>query len=174
MLGKLLNFITFSAIVIIAAICAFTMYNWFSVKNQEVGDPVTAITKEKMEEVINFDLGYIEFEPVEKGNGFNAIYTYTNYSSKDFDGSKIEYALFFNDTKLVDTQSLGSISSTLIKNFYGIANDIVATVEININCQFTVTGSIVTFSTTSSSNDLSYMNTYMNIFGATIKIAQEV
>ncbi len=170
MLKKTLNIILF-VLIVIAGIFSFAeMYAMFNVKSQEIGQPVTSATKEELTEVAKYDVGFVEFEKV-ADNNYVAIYT---YSATEFDGTKNNYELFFNDIKLQSKQTAGTISSTLKKTFYNTDNEVSAIVNINIEIKFTITATMLTFQSNSSGDSLSYFTTYMNIYGATIMVAKGV
>ena len=164
---KILGKVFYCLIIIVSIFSIIELFNMFNVESAEYGEPITSATQENLEEVAKYDIGFIEFEKI---NENNYIATYT-FSYQYFDGTKNSYNLFFNGIKLNTEQSAGTLTSTLIKTFYNTKNEVEAKVNIQINYEFTVSNTVVTFKTTSSGEDLSYFTTYMNINGATLVVA---
>ena len=158
------------AIIIGGIFCITDLYHTFRVKNAEYGTPITNITRANQEEVIKYELDYIDF--LQSDNGYIATYTFE--SLEDFDGEKNKYVVYFNGIEITDTQTAGTLKSNLIKTFYDTNNKVSANINILIEMKFTVSGTVIQLSTNSSGNDLAFFGNYMTLNGATITIAKEI
>lgn len=157
------------AIVIAGIFCITELYQTFGVKNAEYGTPITNITEANQEELIKYELDYIDF--TQDGDTYSA--TYTLEPLADFDGEKNDYVIYFNGVELTDTQTAGTLKSTLIKTFYDTDNIEVAKVNISIELKCTVSATVIKLSTSDSGEDIAYFGTHMTLYGATLTIAKE-
>lgn len=170
MVEKTIKWLFRIAIIIAGIITAIELYQMFGVKNAEYGTPITNISEADQEELIKYELDYIDF--VKVGDSFTATYSLT--ALEDFDGEQNNYVMYFNGIELEDTQTAGTLKSKLIKTFYDTENIEVARVEIDISLTATVSATSITLTTTSDAEDLAYFGTYMTIYGSTLTIAKEV
>lgn len=156
-------------IIFAGVVCAFETYKMFDISNEVVGKPITIQDKENVEEFARYELGYIDFE--KESDKYSVTYL---YDAIKFDGSKEDYVIFFNGTKLVDTQSAGTIATTLEKKFYNSDGKLDAEISISILIDYSATQTRIVFETKDSGEDIAYFNTYQNINGATIVVAKEI
>lgn len=166
---NLLKLIIYTVIIISGIVCFAEIYNMVDISNEVVGKPITIQDKENVEEFARYELGYIDFE--KESDKYSVTYF---YDAMKFDGSKEDYVIFFNGTKLVDTQSAGTISTTLEKKFYNSNGEVDAEISISILIDFSATQTRIAFETTDSGEDIAYFNTYQNINGTTIVVAKEI
>ncbi len=169
--SKLINIIVTVLIIAVGLYCGFATVEMFDVsKSQEVGSPPkTSVSIENLEEVAKYDIAYIDFE--ESSNAYTATYT---FDAIKFDGTKNQYELFFNGTKLETEQTAGTLSAVLEKNFYNTSNELSSNVSINIELTFTAKQTTLNFTSNNTGDELSYFSTYMDLYGVIITVGGQI
>lgn len=168
-LSNLLKLTVCIVIIFAGIVCGYETVKMFNVKNEVVGHPITIQDKENVEEFARYELGNINFE--KDSDKYSVTYL---YDAVKFDGSTEDYVIFFNGTKLVDTQTAGTISTVLEKKFYNSDGEVDAEISISILIDYSATQTRIVFETKDSGEDIAYFNTYQNINGATIVVAKEI
>lgn len=142
----------------------------FNIKSAEYGTAVTIETKNNYSEVAKFDLGVLSFTSDDNKN-----YAFTmTYSAKEFDGTKNNYTILFNNepTNNVVVKA-GKISSELILKFYDLDNNLSAKAKVNILVEFYAELTKVTLTTIDENNSTGFLTKSSNIFGAVIKVVEK-
>ena len=158
----------FCFILIIAGVfCSIGLYNEFTNNSGVYGTFESVETVNKFDEVLKVDEGVIPFESSD----------YVNYSAKiaqepvKFDGSKEDYAVLFNGNLLSDVEIYsGKITAVITLNFYNTEGAKVATAVVNVLIEFLDSNTIITFTTKNENNSFAYLNQYMNVNGAILKV----
>ena len=154
-------------LIVVGIFCSIELVNIFSVKSGEYGSVITFESKNNYEEVSKFDFGTITF----------TIEDYTNYTSNstfapiDFDGTKQDYLIFFNEQPLNNIViNAGRISGDLSIKFYDLDGEEIVTSQVNFVIEYSAGSTKVSVTTINKENSISYFNAYMQINGAVLKV----
>lgn len=141
-----------------------------SIKNSTHGVVSSIETINNYAEVGKFDYGIIEFETENQVDYVNQ----TTFGAIDFNGKKNDYKLLFNGSILSDVQIYaGQIKATYSRNFYDLEGNMVACAKMSILIECFDNETKVSISTTNENDSIVYLNRYMTINGAILKIVQE-
>ncbi len=155
------------ALIIAGVFCSIGMFNVFKHDSGVYGTYESIETINDYDEVFKFDKGAIAFETDD----------YVNYTAKfsemnvDFDGKDGNYEVLFNGNLLSDVEIYaGKITAVISLNFYDSYGDKICTSKVNVLIEFFDSDTIVTFTTKNENNSYAYLNQYMNVNGAILKV----
>jgi len=153
------------AMIIAGIFCSIQLVDLFSVKSVEVGQ-VNFATKNNYDEFSCFDISNMT-----ETDDYVVYTSVSTYGAQDFDGSKNEYSVFFNDTPL-DNLSItaGKISGQTILVFYDLDGNEVTTAKILFTIEYSANQTTVTATMTNENYSVSYFNSYAEINGAVLKV----
>lgn len=164
---KWYSYIICFILIVVGAFCTIELVDMFSVKSGEYGSVITYKTQENYEEFSKFDYGTIEFDTEDYTNYKNI----TTFGTQDFDGTKNEYTLLFNGQPLNNvSQSAGRINGDLALKFYDLNGAEITTANIHFMVEYLASTTKVTTTITNTNNEVSYLNTYMEINGAVLQV----
>ena len=155
-------------LIIIAGIfCSIELVNIFSVKSGEYGSIITFESKNNYNEISKFDFGTIEFDTEDYINYTST----TTYAPTNFDGTKKEYLMFFNEQPLNNIVSnAGRLSGEISIRFYNLEGEEITTAKLNFVIEFTANLTKVSVTTIDEDQSSSYLNSYMQINGAVLRV----
>lgn len=154
-------------LIVTGAFCTVELVDLFSVQSGEYGSVISYYTQENYEEFSRFDYGTIDFDTEDFTNYINI----STFGSQDFDGTKETYTMFFNGQPLNNVvQTAGRINGDLSLKFYDLNGEEITTVDIHFMVEYLASATKVTISTTNVNNSVSYLNAYMEINGAVLKV----
>lgn len=154
-------------LIIVGIFCSIELVDLLNVKSGEYGYPITFETQNNYEIVSRFDYGTIGFDTEDYINYSNV----SVFEPTDFNGKNTEYEMFFNDTPLNNVVvSAGRISGNVDIVFYDLDGQEITTANLYFNVEYLASGTKVTTEITNTNNSVSYLNSYMELNGAVLKI----
>ena len=165
---KWYSYIICAVLIIVGIFCTIELVDVFNVKSGEYGQVVTFETENNLNEVFKLDYGTIGFDTEDYSNYSNV----TTRPAVDFDGTKETYYLYFNDQPLNNvSQNAGRMSGNIEIKFYDEYGSVVSTAKLNVIIEFLAGETKVSVSINNVDNSVSYLNSYMEINGAVLKVA---
>ena len=167
MIKKVWIYILLLAVCGVGIFCSANLIQMLNVKSKIIGSPKTIETILNYTNEFTYDLDLVEFE--NQGNGtFKAEYI---KNAVDFDGSRDNYTLLFNEELVSDVKvTNGEITGIFIKNYFDKNNNNICSNSIYISIVFSAKATTITLTATNDKDNLSYFNTYNSINGAIIKV----
>ena len=164
---KWYHYIICLVLIFVGVISTFNLVDIFSAKSGEYGKVFVYETPGYDNEFSRFDYGSIDFDTED-------YYQYKNvstFATQDFDGVKNEYTLYFNDQPLNNiVQTAGRISGELTVKFYDTDGQVATTAQLNVVIEYLASATKVTMTINNDDNAVSYLNTYMEINGAILRV----
>ena len=91
----------------------------------------------------------------------------------EFDGENKDYILLFNDQPAVNTVvTNGKVVGDVNLVFYGLDGEVVSKAELNFVIEYFASQTKVTTTITNVNDSVSYLETYMGINGAILKVVE--
>ena len=154
-------------LIIVGAFCTVELVDLFSVKSGEYGSVISYQTHGDYKEFSKFDFGSIDFD-TEDYKSYKDIST---FGTQKFDGTKENYALFFNGQPLNNVvQTAGRINGDLSLKFYDLNGDEITTANVHFIIEYLASATKVTTTITNTNNSVSYLTAYMEINGAVLQV----
>lgn len=167
---KWYTYIICAVLIIIGSFCTVELVNIFDVQSGEYGTVFVYETPYKYDEFSRFDFGRIDFD----SQDYQKYQSITVHDSQEFDGTKNNYTLFFNDQPLNHVvQTAGRISGDLAIKFYDLDGQIITTADLNFVIEYQASNTKVTITITNVNDSVSYLNTYMEINGAILRVVNK-
>lgn len=167
---KWYTYIICAVLILIGVFCTVELVSIFDVQSGEYGTVFVYETPYKYDEFSRFDFGRIDFD----SQDYQKYQSITTYGAQSFDGTKNNYTLFFNDQPLNHiVRTAGRISGDLAIKFYDLDGEIITTAELNFVVEYLATNTKVTVTITNTDNSVSYLNTYMEINGAILRVVSK-
>ncbi len=164
---KWYSYIICFILIIVGAFCTVELVDLFSVKSGEYGSVISYQTHGDYEEFSKFDFGSIDFD-IEDYKTYKDIST---FGTQKFDGTKEDYALFFNGQPLNNVvQTAGRINGDLSLRFYDLNGDEITTANVHFVIEYLASATKVTTTITNTNNSVSYLTAYMEINGAVLQV----
>ena len=139
----------------------------FSVRSAEYGKVISIETQNSYKDVAKFDYVVIDFSSDDYMNYQNI----STYSHVDFDGTKHDYLLLFNGKVVSNIQVFaGKIVASYTINIYDTSGSIISSPNINFLIEFLDGETKITINTVNQDSSISYLNQYMNVNGAILKV----
>ena len=139
----------------------------FSVRSAEYGKVISIETQNNYEDVAKFDYVVIDFSSDDYINYQNI----STYSHVDFDGTKHDYLLLFNGKVVSNIQVFaGKIVASYTINIYDTSGSIISSPNMNFLIEFLDGETKITINTVNQDSSISYLNQYMNVNGAILKV----
>ena len=160
------SYVICCVLIIVGTVCTIELVDKFSVKSGEYGSVIT-YDEENYEEFSKFDFGSFSLD----SEDYVSYKNVTTFGAQEFDGTKEEYALFFNGQPLNGVvQSAGRINGDLTINFYDLNGDTITTVNVHFMVEYLASATKVTTTITNVDKSVSYLNAYTEINGAVLKV----
>ena len=167
---KWYTYIICAVLIVIGSFCTVELVNIFDVQSDEYGTVFVYETPYKYNEFSRFDFGRIDFD----SQDYQKYQSITTYAAQDFDGIKNNYTLFFNDQPLNHiVQTAGRISGDIAINFYNLDGQLITTADLNFVVEYQASNTKVTATITNDDDSVSYLNTYMEINGAILRVVNQ-
>ncbi len=145
------------------------MFNVWSQTSGVVGTATTIETKSDYTLTAKFDIGTIAFET---NDNVNYVFTESR-ACEEFDGTKSNYALLFNDTLVSNTTiSAGKVIAVCSINFYDNDGDITSVATLNISILFYEKQATINITMQNENDSYAYLTRYINNNGAILKIVE--
>ncbi len=161
------HYLICAILIIVGMVCGIELFRILDIKSGEYGSVFVYDELNSYQEFSKFDYGIIDFAT----DDFVNYTSITTYANQDFDGTKSDYYLFFNGRPLNNvTQTAGKISGDLIIKFYDLDGIVITTAQLNFTVEYLANSTKVTIATHNQNNSISYLNAYMNINGAVLKV----
>ena len=156
-------------LIIVGIFSTIKLIEIFSVSSQEYGTAITIETKNNYEEISKFDFGSIAFDTNDYVNFSNV----TTFAPQEFNGKDKDYLLLFNDQPAINTTiTNGKIVGDVSLVFYGLDGKESSIANLHFTIEYFSSQTKVTTTITNSNNSISYLETYMAINGAVLKIVE--
>ena len=166
---KWYHYILCFVLIIVGIFSSIKLVKLFNISSQEYGTAVTIETKNDYDEISKFDFGSIGFISSDNVNFSNV----TSFSPQEFDGKNKDYVLLFNDQIAVNTVvSSGKVIGDINLLFYGLEGENVSKAELHFVVEYYAGQTKVTVTTKNSNDSMAYLETYMSINGAVLKVVE--
>lgn len=157
-------------LIIVGVFCTIELVDLLDVQSGEYGSVVSYNINDVYEEFSKFDYGVISFDT----DDYKTYVSTTAYVSQKFNGTKEDFAMFFNGQPLTNiVQSSGRINGDLSLIFYDLNGKKITTADMHFLVEYLASSTKVTISITNTNNSLSYLNAYMEINGAVLRIVKK-
>ena len=162
-------YITCGVLILLGIFATIDVVEMFSVASKEYGTVITIETENNYEEISKFDFGSIGFESED-------YITFTNVSTfapQEFDGEGKDYMLLFNDKPALNTTiTNGKIVGDVSLVFYGLDGEKVSNAKLNFVIEYYASQIKVTTTIINENDSVAYLETYMGIQGAVLKVVE--
>ena len=166
---KWYHYIFCFVIIMLGLYSCFELYNIFSVSSMDVGTYESIETVNEYTDVSKFDYGFIDFDTED----YVTFTDVTAFEPIQFDGSKNNYVLLFNGEPVSETTlTSGKISGTFNLAFYDLNGDKITTANLDILIEYFASQTKVTMTIVNTNDSIAYLNTYMNLNGAILKVVE--
>lgn len=156
-------------LIVVGIFSSIKLIEIFNISSQEYGTAITIETENEYEEISKFDFGIISFETEDYIN-FSSI---TTYASQEFDGENKDYLLLFNDQPAINIIiGSGKISGDVVLVFYDLAGEITSKAELHFVVEYFASQTRVTVTITNENDSIAYLESYMGINGAILKVVE--
>lgn len=163
------HYLICTILIIVGVVCSIELFRILDIKSGEYGSVFVYEQVNDYEEFSKFDYGIIDFAT----DDFVNYTSITTYANQDFDGTKNDYLLFFNGRPLNNVvQTAGKISGDLTIKFYDLDGMVIVSAKLNFTVEYLANNTKVTITTQNQDNSISYLNAYMNINGAVLKVVR--
>ena len=159
------------AIIVASVFCCIELGDMFMRSSGTYGSPITIEETMDLSTVQRYDLGTVLLEKENSGN----IYCLTEtYSPIDFDGTKNNYYIMFNQELLhsIDLHA-GYISGIYTKSFYDTDNTLICIIDLLIEIEYTEKATTMQLSATNTNDCVSYFYTHTLLNGAVVQLVME-
>lgn len=164
---KWYSYIICFILIIVGVFCTIELVDIFSVKSGEYGNVISYQTHGDYEEFSKFDFGSIDFDT----NDYKSYKDISTFGTQKFDGTKVDYALFFNGKPLNNVvQTAGRINGDLSLKFYDLDGNEITTANVHFMIEYLASSTKVTTTISNTNNSVSYFNAYMEINGAVLQV----
>ena len=169
---KWYSYLICGLIIIVGVFCGVNMAQIWSQQSGVYGEPYTIETKNdyKIVDGGKFDFGAIAFDTEDNMN-FTSITPFNPV--ENFDGTKNDYAILFNDNLISDVKFFaGQIDCVYKMNVYNTKGEIVSTPALDITIKILESQTVISINMTNENNAYGYFTQYMQYNGAIIKIVE--
>lgn len=165
LLMKWYSYLICFVLIIFGVLSLIDLTEMFNKQSKEYGSAI--IFNKDYTEFAKFDLGIIDFSSVDTVN-----YTFIQtYGSLEFDGNENDYELSFNSQPFTQVKIYpGRIEATLNLYFDNSSGERIATSNLNFNIEFLSSETRITITTKNENSSISYLYSYMEINGSTLRI----
>lgn len=163
------HYLVCTILIIVGVVCSVELFAILDIKSGEYGSVFIYDQVNNYQEFSKFDYGTIDFAT----DNFTNYTSITTYANQNFDGTKNNYQLFFNGRPLNNvSQTAGKLSGDLIIKFYDLDATVITMAELTFTVEYLASSTKVTITTHNQDNSISYLNAYLNINGAVLKVVQ--
>lgn len=156
-------------LIVIGVFSSIELVEMFNKQSKEYGTVITIETKNDYTEISKFDYGSIDFDTEDYTNFTNV----STFGMIEFDGKNKEYMLLFNGqpaNNLVLTN--GKVSGDITLSFYDLNGEKVSSATLNVVIEYYASQTKVTITTKNENDSMAYLNAYMDINGAVLKVVE--
>ncbi len=156
-------------LIVIGVFSSIELVEMFNKQSKEYGTAITIETKNDYTEISKFDYGSIDFDTEDYTNFTNV----STFGTIEFDGKNKEYMLLFNGqpaNNLVLTN--GKVSGDITLSFYDLNGEKVSSATLNVVIEYYASQTKVTITTKNENDSMAYLNAYMDINGAVLKVVE--
>lgn len=166
---KWYHYILCFTLIFIGIFSSVKLVKLFNISSKEYGTAVTIETKNNYDEISKFDFGSIAFISSDNVNFSNI----TSFSPQEFNGENKNYFLLFNDQMAINTiVSSGKIAGDINLLFYSVEGENVSKAEMHFIIEYYAGQTKVTVTTKNTNDSIAYLETYMSINGAVLKVVE--
>ena len=169
---KWYSYVICCVLIIAGFFCMSNMIQIWSQTSGVYGSPYTIETKNDYTiiEGGKFDFGAIAFTTEDNVN-YTSLTTFD--AVKNFDGTKNNYALLFNDNLASNVQFFaGQVDCEYTMNVYNTKGELVSTPILNITLKVLENQTAITITMKNENNSYGYFTQYMNNNGVILKIVE--
>ena len=162
-------FVLCAILIAVGIFSTIELVEMFNVSSREYGTAITIEIKNDYDEIAKYDFGTIGFESDDYVNFSNV----TTFTPQEFDGKDKDYILLFNDQPAVNTVvTNGKVVGDVNLVFYDLDGEKVSKAELHFVIEYFASQTKVTTTITNENDSVSYLETYMGINGAILKVVE--
>lgn len=162
-------YIVCAVLIVVGIFSSIELVEMFNVASKEYGTAITIETKNNYDEIAKYDFGTIGFESDDYINFSNV----TTFAPMEFDGKDKDYILLFNDQPAINTVvTNGKVVGDVNLVFYGLEGEKVSKAELHFVVEYFASQTKVTTTITNENDSVAYLETYMGINGAILKVVE--
>ena len=158
-----------AVLIVVGIFSSIEFVEMFNVASKEYGTTITIETKNNYDEIAKYDFGTIGLD----SEDYITFSNVTTFAPMEFDGENKDYILLFNDQPAVNTVvTNGKVVGDVNLVFYGLDGEVVSKAELNFVIEYFASQTKVTTTIKNNNDSVSYLETYMGINGAILKVVE--
>lgn len=157
------------AIIVAGIISTVQIVKTLDIKSQEIGSAYQVEAVQDYKVISEFELTYVDFETED----------YVNYSAtvlrtpENFNGVDKDYIMLLNESPAyINNVYAGKMDSSFSLNFYNSEETVLSTADVRVVIEYLAKETRITITMKNINSSVSYMNSYMELNGMTLKVIE--